>query len=79
MLRRSRISRGRRARRRAVSHKPPFETTIRPDGIRNTERIWIRYRDEWVRFGALHYPRVDGDSWKTWVTLARVKLLEAIE
>jgi hypothetical protein len=64
--------------RRALTQKPEFQTTIRPEGIRATERVWVRYRDEWVRFGALHYPRVSADSWKVWLTRERVKLLDAV-
>lgn len=54
---------------RVMSRKP---------GTRSTQRIWLRYREEWVRFGALHYPRVTEDSWKTWLTLARVKIFEEL-
>ena len=49
--------------------------TVNADDIRNTQRLWLRYRDAWVAFGAVKYPSVSADSWRTWATLARTRQL----
>jgi len=51
-------------------------TTVTPEGIKVAQRAWLRYRDAWVAFGAIKYPTVSGDSWRTWLTLERVKMLQ---
>jgi uncharacterized protein YecT (DUF1311 family) len=45
--------------------------TIRPEGIRDAERAWLRYRDAWVAFGALRYPSVAPAAWKHHFTVER--------
>lgn len=52
--------------------------TIRPDGIRTTQRHWIKYRDAWVAFGRQRYPKVSADAWRTYFTRERVKQLKEI-
>lgn len=52
--------------------------TIRPEGIRDTERVWIRYRDAWVAFGAKRYPSVSADAWRTWATTQRERQLREL-
>ena len=52
--------------------------TIRPEGIRDTERVWIRYRDAWVAFGAKRYPSVPADAWRTWATTERERQLREL-
>ena len=48
-------------------------------GIRKTERAWIRYRDAWVAFGQIRYPAMSAESWKTWLTLERTKMLRELQ
>jgi hypothetical protein len=48
-----------------------------PKGLRDTERLWLMYRDAWVTFGALRYPRASKASWLTWTTLQRIDDLKA--
>lgn len=43
-----------------------------PDGLRDTERLWLVYRDTWAAFGTLRYPQVNKESWLTWATLLRI-------
>jgi hypothetical protein len=50
-------------------------TTITPSGIKKAQRAWLRYREVWVKFGAVKYPSVTSDSWRTWLTLERIKML----
>lgn len=52
--------------------------TITPRGIQQTERAWIRYRNAWVTFGALKYPSVSADSWRTWLTRERIIMLRKL-
>ena len=51
-------------------------TSVTPNGIKLAQRAWIRYRDAWVRFGAVKYPGVPPESWKTWLTEQRTKMLQ---
>ena len=44
-----------------------------PEGLRQTERAWLTYRESWVRFGGLRFPGVAADSWRTWLTAQRAK------
>ncbi len=41
--------------------------------IQDLEKNWIHYRDAWVRLGALRYPAVPPEVWKTWMTRQRNK------
>jgi uncharacterized protein YecT (DUF1311 family) len=52
--------------------------TITKEGIRQTQRKWIVYRDRWVEFGSVRYPQISANILKTWLTLKRVSKLEAI-
>ena len=52
--------------------------TITPDGIRQTERLWLKYLDAWMRFAGLHYPAVTADSVKARLTLERIAVLKGI-
>ena len=49
--------------------------TIGPDGVRETQRAWLRYRDAWVRFAALRWPGTPADAWKAWLTEERTRAL----
>jgi uncharacterized protein YecT (DUF1311 family) len=51
------------------------EPSVAMEGIRKTELAWIRYRDAWVAFGQCRYSGVSADSWKTWLTRERIKML----
>lgn len=53
--------------------------TVNATGIKQTELAWIRYRDAWVSFGRRKYPKVTEESWKTWLTLERTKMLQSFE
>lgn len=37
--------------------------------FRAMERAWIRYRDAWVAYGAIKWPKVTADSWRAYLTL----------
>lgn len=50
--------------------------SVSPQGIRDAERAWIRYRDAWVAFGAQKYSAVSADAWRTYFTRERAQALK---
>jgi len=44
---------------------------------RTTERAWIQFRDAWVSYAALHWPRVPADRWRAWLTAEWTGTLQA--
>lgn len=52
--------------------------TATVQGVKNTQQLWLKYRDQWVRFGRTKYPQVSADSWKTWITQERVAMLNSL-
>lgn len=52
--------------------------TVTPDGIRTTQRTWLRYRDAWVAFAAVRYPATPKEVWLAWLSEARTKALVEI-
>jgi uncharacterized protein YecT (DUF1311 family) len=51
-------------------------TTVTPAGVKTAQRAWLHYRDAWVQFGAVQYPSVSAESWKTWLSEQRSKMLQ---
>ena len=49
--------------------------TVTPEGIKKTQRRWLRYREAWVKFGAWRYPKVSEESWRAWLTIERTAQL----
>jgi uncharacterized protein YecT (DUF1311 family) len=35
-----------------------FHGTIKPEGVRETQRTWLRVRDTWMEFAKAAYPRL---------------------
>ncbi len=54
---------------------PAWWGTVTKEGIKNTQRAWLKYRDAWVAFGQQKYPKVSSDRWKTWLTQNRIRML----
>jgi uncharacterized protein YecT (DUF1311 family) len=52
--------------------------SVRPEGIRAAERLWIRYRDAWAEFGTSQYPDTTRDAWLHWQTEERTRMLRAL-
>ncbi|MBF0263403.1 MAG: DUF1311 domain-containing protein, partial [Magnetococcales bacterium] len=50
--------------------------TVRQDGIRQTQRAWLAYRDGWVAFLGQAAPRIPRDTILQGLTLRRVAQLE---
>lgn len=53
-------------------------TTIKPSGIRDTERSWIKLRDAWVEFGRLAYPNLSCDRITAQITRLRLDQLNSL-
>jgi uncharacterized protein YecT (DUF1311 family) len=53
--------------------------TVTADGIRDAQRAWLRYRDAFVAFAAVKYPRLSRDSVAAWLTRQRTALLRGEE
>jgi uncharacterized protein YecT (DUF1311 family) len=62
---------------------PDSEIMPSAERIRNTERAWLAYREAWVEFGGLKWPKVSADSWRTWLTQERTaelkQMVQAVE
>jgi len=55
---------------------PDLWGTVSKEGIRATQREWIRYRDEWVAFSKKKYPSIESNSIKTSLTAVRIEMLK---
>ncbi len=49
---------------------------VQPDGIRNAERAWLKYRDAWLAFAKLRYPNVEDRAWLVLLTNDRISVLD---
>jgi hypothetical protein len=47
---------------------------ITAEGVRDAQRAWLRYRDAFIAFAAVKYPKVPRDSIVAWVTQKRTKM-----
>jgi len=47
------------------------DTLISKDGIKHTQRAWLKYRNSLVDFGKVKYPKVSEASWKAFCTKQR--------
>ncbi len=54
-------------------------TTVTKSDVRETQRLWLKYRDAWVALGRSRYPSVSAYSWKALLTQRRIKQLEALQ
>jgi Protein of unknown function (DUF1311). len=63
---------------RTVLTKTDWTTTgtVAPEGVRKTERLWLKLRDAWAGFGTARYPGSSADDWKAWATRARLAVLK---
>ncbi|QBR70792.1 hypothetical protein CU048_05310 [Beijerinckiaceae bacterium] len=50
--------------------------TVTKDGIKATQRVWLRYRDAWVAFANVKFPALAPENLTTALTSDRIKLLE---
>lgn len=52
--------------------------TITAKGIRADQRLWLAYRDAWLRFAAVRRPALPGDTVLAWLTTQRTDELRAL-
>ena len=52
--------------------------TIKKNGIKKTQKKWIKYRDAWVKFVEIRYPDHSAALWKTWLTRQRIDQLNKL-
>jgi uncharacterized protein YecT (DUF1311 family) len=53
-----------------------YPGAVTREGVRDTQRAWLRFRDAFVAFAAAKYPQLGGDSAAAWVTRKRTELLD---
>lgn len=58
----------------AEAHKAEYGA-VQPEGIRDAERAWLKYRDAWVAFAKLRYPAVPSEAWLIVLTNDRTSIL----
>ncbi|MGA7244034.1 MAG: lysozyme inhibitor LprI family protein [Terracidiphilus sp.] len=58
----------------AEKHKQDYGA-VQPDGIRDAERAWLKYRDAWTSFAKLRYPAVTAAAWLELLTNDRTSVL----
>ena len=64
---------------RLMKEVPTWEGgTVERDGIGETQRKWLIYRDAWVRFGGKIRPEVPAEMWNAWTTNERVRMLTGL-
>ena len=50
--------------------------TVTADGLRKTERLWLKLRDAWAAFGTARYSGTSADDWNAWATRVRLGILK---
>lgn len=61
--------------REAAAETSEFPGAVTPQGIRSAERAWLRYRDAFLAFAAVKFPRVPRNELAAWLTRQRTALL----
>lgn len=49
--------------------------TVRRDGIADTQRAWMKYRDAWIAFAKTRYPDVDKNAFEWYFAKKRTAVL----
>jgi hypothetical protein len=60
----------------ALAHKPSQSSTVTPEGIKESQQAWLRYRKAWLEFGKQQAPVVAPASWNTWLDGQRTEMLQ---
>jgi hypothetical protein len=53
--------------------------SITLEGVRKTQRLWLIYRDEFIRFALARYPRTKQEQWLAWLTKKRLEQLRELQ
>jgi uncharacterized protein YecT (DUF1311 family) len=59
----------------ADKHKSDYGA-VQPEGVRDAERAWLKYRDAWVAFAKTRYPTVSPEAWLILLTKDRTSILD---
>ncbi len=59
-------------------NKDPWGTVTK-DGIKITQNYWQKYRDAWVEFSEIKFPKYSSDSIRTWFTQKRNHMLNSFK
>lgn len=52
--------------------------TVNAEGVRTTQRTWLRYRDAWAHFGTARYPSTKPERWMAWASIQRIAVLKEV-
>ncbi|HET7873048.1 MAG TPA: hypothetical protein VFL42_11095, partial [Terriglobales bacterium] len=61
---------------KALARKRDSGSNLTPEGLKQTQQEWQRYRLAWVQFGKARYPGVTETNWKAWAAQQRTELLQ---
>lgn len=53
----------------------PIDSALTKEGVRKTQRLWLKYRDAWVEYGHLRYPSAPAHAWKAMLSERRITQL----
>ena len=53
--------------------------SITLEGVRKTQRLWLIYRDEFIRFSLARYPGTKQEQWLAWLTKKRLEQLRELQ
>jgi uncharacterized protein YecT (DUF1311 family) len=57
---------------------PEYAGAVKMVEIVAAQRVWLDYRDEWVKFGRERYPAVSHEAWMAYFTGKRVRMLREL-
>jgi hypothetical protein len=63
--------------RKLIAETEPVDSPgpVTREGIRDAQRAWLRYRDSFLAFAAVKYPKMSRDSLAAWLTDQRIAML----
>jgi Lysozyme inhibitor LprI len=63
--------------RQLIQETVPIDSpgAVTREGIRDAQRAWLRYRDSFLAFAAVKYPKISRDSLAAWLTDQRIAML----
>jgi hypothetical protein len=60
----------------AIAHKPGASSTVTPEGIKESQQEWLRYKAAWLEFAGEKYPSVPAATWNAWLNDQRTIMLQ---
>lgn len=58
---------------------PDLNSGIDKAELIKTQKIWLKYRDQWIKFGVMHYIGSESSDWSSWQTQERIKDLQQLQ